>query len=76
MDDVGIPKNYGLEKHKSPSLARTLQINCKIGEQSHFQDSSAQLSERIRNVLNNCWENMDAEGGIADPDGRTGKLNY
>ena len=30
------------------------------------------LSGRIRNVLNTCWENMDDEGGIADPDGRTG----
>ncbi|XP_023331505.1 uncharacterized protein LOC111703709 [Eurytemora carolleeae] len=37
-----------------------------------FDKQEDELSERIRNVLNNCWENMDAEGGIADPDSRTG----
>ncbi|XP_023331500.1 uncharacterized protein LOC111703703 isoform X2 [Eurytemora carolleeae] len=49
-----------------------LNIRAYLKTYDKKEDSSAQLSERIRNVLNNCWENMDAEGGIADPDGRTG----
>jgi hypothetical protein len=30
------------------------------------------LGERIRQVLDDCWERRDSSGGIADPHGNTG----
>ncbi len=31
------------------------------------------IGERIRRILTDCWDRRDASGGIADPDGNTGK---
>jgi hypothetical protein len=36
----------------------------------YFQDG---LSDRIKRVLNDCWDKRDAHGGIADPKGLTGQ---
>jgi hypothetical protein len=49
-------------------------INIIINLQTNFivQDG---INERIRNVLNNCWEKRDSKGGIADPQGQTGEAN-
>ncbi len=32
------------------------------------------IGERIRKVLDDCWERRDSSGGIADPEGNTGIL--
>jgi hypothetical protein len=31
------------------------------------------IGERIRRILTDCWDRRDASGGIADPEGNTGK---
>jgi hypothetical protein len=56
------------------SLNGVNSINIIINLQIKFvvQDG---INERIRNVLNNCWEKQDSKGGIADPQGQTGEAN-
>ena len=37
-----------------------------------FQENPEKLTSHIRDVLNNCWEKRDLEGGIPTPDGNSG----
>ena len=39
---------------------------------SSFKEDVNKLSDHVRDVLNDCWDKRDTEGGIITPDGNSG----
>ncbi|XP_023348834.1 uncharacterized protein LOC111717566 [Eurytemora carolleeae] len=65
-----ISATYNFTKVSTVTMVTEKELDIRAYLNS-FDTEEDELSERIKNVLNNYWENMDSKGWIADPDGRT-----
>ncbi|XP_023349382.1 uncharacterized protein LOC111718110 isoform X2 [Eurytemora carolleeae] len=65
---LGSSKKTNIQESSSGSSSEPLVQSV----QTNKLKSGDQLSKKLKDILNQCWMNRDAEGGIAEPEAQTG----